>query len=212
MSGSRHLPVSHGVVQGSILGPMSFLLFTHNAPSHVNCDKIVMYANDSQFLNSSNKNDLINHKLKLEDMLSTVQIWYDQNSLKVNPAKSEMMVFGMPKRAGLGGITVNFGEAQIRPVPKMKVLGITLGPELRWESHVSAVVRKSYATLAGLARLANKLPAPVKRFIVRTLVFPHTMYCLTVWGACSRDIQRKRVQNVLNMLPKLIPLLNEANT
>ena len=114
-----------------------------------------MYADDSQFLNSSSKNDLINHKIKLEDMLCSVQIWYDQNSLKVNPAKTEMMVFGMPKRAGPGGITVNFGGAQIRPVSKMQVLGVTLDPELRWENHISAVVRKSYATLAGLAKFAN---------------------------------------------------------
>ena len=218
--GSRHLPVSHGVVQGSILGPILFLLFTNDAPSHVNCDKIVMYADDSQFLNSSSKNDLINHKIKLEDMLCSVQIWYDQNSLKVNPAKTEMMVFGMPKRAGPGGITVNFGGAQIRPVSKMQVLGVTLDPELRWENHISAVVRKSYATLAGLAKFANKLPATVKRFIVETLVFPHIMYCLTVWGGC-RDIQQKRVQKVLNHAAQIVtsskrsdhvtPLFKELN-
>ena len=93
-----------------------------------------------------------------------------------------MMVFGMPKRAGPGSITVNFGRAQIRPVSKMQVLRVTLDPELRWENHVSAVVRKSYATLAGLAKFANKLPTTVRRFIVETLVFPHVMYCLTVWG------------------------------
>ena len=138
--GSRHLPVSHGV---SILGPVS-LLFTDGVPSHVTCDKIVMYADDSHFLNSSNKHDLINHKLKLQNMLSTVQTWYEQNILKVNPAKTEMMVFWMPKLAGLDGITVNYGGVQIRPVSKMKVLGVTLSlsPGLRWENHVS-ILQKS---------------------------------------------------------------------
>ena len=128
--GTRQLPVTHGVIQGSTLGPVLFLLFTNDVASHVTCDKIVMYAEDSQFLNSSSKNDLASHKLKLEDMLSTVQNWYDQNSLKLNPTKTEMMIFGIPKQASSGDITVNFAGAQVRPVTKMKVLGVTLDPEL----------------------------------------------------------------------------------
>ena len=174
--GSRHLPVSHGVIQGSILGPVLFLLFTNDVACHVPCDKIVMYADDSQFLNSSNKNDLATYRLKLEDMLSAVQNWYDQNRLKVNPAKTEMMIFGMPKHSTLDDITVNFAGVQVRPATKMKVLGVTLDPELRWEDHVSTVIRKSYATLAGLSKFANRLPTAVKKFIVEALVFPHTMY------------------------------------
>ena len=81
-------------------------------------------------------------------MLSAVQNWYDQNSLDVNPSKTEMMTFGLPKRENRSNITVNFGGVQARPVNNMKVLGVTLDPELRWEDHVSTVTRKSYATLA----------------------------------------------------------------
>ena len=174
--GTRQLPVSHGVIQGSTLGPVLFVLFTNDVASHVTCDKIVMYADDSQFLNSSSKNDLASHKLKLEDMLSTVQNWYDQNSLKLNPTKTEMMIFGIPKQASSGYITVNFAGTQVRPVTKMKVFGVTLDPELRWEDHVSTVIRKSYATLAGLAKFAGKLPTTVKKFIVETLVFPQSTH------------------------------------
>ena len=143
-----------------------------------------MYADDSQFLNSSCKNELATHKLQLEDMLSAVQNWYDQNSLKVNPTKTEMMIFGLPKQENRSNITVNFAGAQVRPVGSMKVLGVTLDPELRWEDHVSTVIRKSYATLSGLAKFARKLTTEVKKLIVEALVFPHIMYCLVVWGGC----------------------------
>ena len=63
--------------------------------------------------------------------------------------------------------------------------------------HVSMVIRRSYATLAGLAKFSHSLPTAVKKFIVEALVFPHIEYCLTVWGGC-RDFQRKRVQKMLN--------------
>ena len=79
--------------------------------------------------------NLATYRLKLEDMLSAVQNWYDQNRLKVDPAKTEMMIFGMPKHITLDDITVNFAGVQVRPATKMKVLGVTLDPELRWEDH-----------------------------------------------------------------------------
>ena len=79
---------------------------------------------------------------QLEDMLSADQNWYDQNSLKVNPTKTEMMIFGLPKRENQSSITVSFAGVQVRPVNNMKVLGVTLESELRWEDHVSTMIRK----------------------------------------------------------------------
>ena len=201
--GSRHLPVSHGVIQGSTLGPVLFSLFVNDITSHVSCDKIVMYADDSQFLNSANKNDLNSHQSRLQSMLSSIQNWYHHNRLKVNPTKTEMIVFGMPKHTNRDNIMVSFAGAQVRPSLKMKVLGVTLDSELRWEDHVSTVIRKSYATLAGLAKFSYRLPTAVKKFIVESLVFPHAMYCLSVWGGC-RDDQRKRVQKVLNHAAQIV--------
>ena len=198
VKGGLHLlPVTHGVIQGSTLGAILFSLFTNDVASHMTCDKVVMYAYDSQFLNSFNKSDINSHKRKLEYMLSIVQNWYDQNGLKVNPAKTEMMLFGMTKQGIGGDIFVNFAGAEVRPTMKMKVLGVTLDPELKWEDHVSMAIRRSYATLAGLAKLAHSLPTAVKKFVVEALVFPHIVYCLTVWAGC-RDVRRKRVQKVLN--------------
>ena len=87
----------------------------------------------------------------------------------------------------------------MRPVNNMKVLGVTLDPELRLEDFVSTMICKSYATLAGLAKFAKKLPTEVKKkLIVEALFSHHVMYCLAVWGGC-RDSQRKRVQKVPNL-------------
>ena len=89
------------------------------------------------------------------------------------------------------------------PPRKVEYMGVTLDPELKWEDHVSTVIRKSYVTLSGLSKFANRLPTAVKKFIVEALVFPHTMYCLTVRGGC-RDVQRKRVQKVLNHASQIV--------
>ena len=129
----------------------------------MHCDKIIMYADDLKFLNSSNINDMINHKIKLEDMLSTIQIWYDQNSIKVNPAKTEMMVFVMPKREGLGGISVNFGGAQIRPVSKTKMMRQILMMKIKDEDvggHAGSGVAVGESRFSDCAKIVRNFTRP----------------------------------------------------
>ena len=67
--GSVSMPVTHGVVQGSILGPVLFSLFINDLPSHVPCDKLVIYADDTQFINSCDRGSLESHQAALEGML-----------------------------------------------------------------------------------------------------------------------------------------------
>ena len=59
-------------------------------------------------------------------MLSAVQNWYEQNSLKVNPTKTETMIFGLPKRENRRNVTVNFAGVQVRPVALVYEVLVTI--------------------------------------------------------------------------------------
>ena len=72
-----------------------------------------------------------------------------------------------------------------------------------WEAHVSLVVRRCYATLRGLSKLSHSLTYDVKKFLIESLVIPHIMYCITVWGGCGAT-QKKRVQKVLNHCARIV--------
>ena len=194
---STSLPVSHGVVQGSILGPVLFLIFTNDLPSHVPCGKLVMYADDTQFLNACPRESLSEHSADLENMLSVVQAWYHQNRLKVNPCKTELVFFGADRSESVSEFSVKFAGAVVKPSRKVKILGVILNSRLQWEDHVSLVVQRCYSTLAGLSKFSHRLPSSVKQLIIEALVFPHIIYCLTVWGGCHQS-QRHRIQKVLN--------------
>ena len=216
--GSVSMPVTHGVVQGSILGPVLFSLFINDLPSHVPCDKLVIYADDTQFINSCDRGSLESHQAALEGMLDIVQTWFHQNSLKINPAKTELILFGTASTDQTSDFSFSFAGASVKPSPTVKILGVVLDADLRWEAHVSQVVRRCYATLSGLAKLSNKLPNTVKQLIVEALVFPHILYCITVWGGCTK-LQKHRVQKVINQAARIVtgsrrrdhvtPLLNQ---
>ena len=197
------LPVTHGVVQGSILGPVLFSLFINDLASHVPCEKLVMYADDTQFLNSCERGNLESHQTALESVLDVVQTWFHQNSLKINPTKTELVVFGATSSDELNDFSISFAGASVRPSPTVKIIGVVLDCDLRWEAHLSQVVRRCYATLSGLAKLSNKLPSSVKQLIVEALVFPHILYCITVWGGCTK-LQKHRNQKVMNPAARIV--------
>ena len=99
--------------------------------------------------------------------------------------------------------TVSFNDATLFPSSKVKILGIIVDQHLTWEGHVSLVVRRCYATLRGMSKLARRLSNDVKKFLIEALVLPHIMYCITVWGGCGA-VQRKRLQKVLNHCARVV--------
>ena len=90
--GSCVLEVTHGVVQGSILGPVLFLIFTNDLPQHIPHGRVVMYADDTQFLDAEFPTNLQVLKARIESSLQTSMRWFTQNRLKVNPTKTEMTI------------------------------------------------------------------------------------------------------------------------
>ena len=91
--GAQYESVTHGIVQGSILGPILFLLFTNDLTQHLPNTKIIMYADDTQFFDSEAPKHITELKTRIEDTLSSVQNWFTRNRIKINHSKTEMAIF-----------------------------------------------------------------------------------------------------------------------
>ena len=197
------LDVTHGVIQGSILGPVLFLIFTNDLPQHISHGKIVMYADDTQFLDADCPSNIQVLKTRIENSLSVALKWFTQNRLKINPAKTEMVILKSRRKNLNENFDIYFGNDKISPSHSVKVLGVTIDAHLAWDSHVASVVRRCYSVLVGLARIRHKLPSCTRRLLVEALVFPHLQYCVTVWGSCTVT-QRQRIQKVINFGVRIV--------
>ena len=197
------MDVTHGVVQGSVLGPILFLLFTNDLTQHIPHGKMIMYADDAQFLDADLPRNISELKIRMENNLAIANNWFTQNSLKINPLKTEMVLIKSRRLITDPHFSVAFGTSHIKPTYSVKILGVTVDSYLSWEPHISNIVRRCYSMLIALARMRYRLPMETKRLLIEALVFPHIRYCLSVWGSCTAT-QRHRVQKALNFGARIV--------
>ena len=197
------LPVTHGIVQGSILGPVLFLVFTNDLSQHIPHGKLIMYADDAQFIDADSTGNLPELKRRVEECLSVALRWFTQNRLKVNPTKTDMLVLKSSRQSVNPNFAVRFGSSEITPVQSVKILGVHIDSCLTWEHHVAVITRCCYCILIGLARMQRRVPRETKRQLVEALVFPHLQYCMCVWGICTVT-QKRRLQRCINFGARLV--------
>ena len=138
----------------------------------------------------------------MEDTLAVARKWFVKSRLKLNPSKTEMLLIHSRRLQNIS-FSVSFDNNEIKPSNSVQILGVIFDSGLTWEPHVSAVVRRCYGILIGLARIRNRLPRETKRLLIEALVFPHVRYCLSVWGSCTAT-QRRRVQKALNFGARIV--------
>ena len=162
-----------------------------------------MNADDVQFCHLGSPTNILDLQSDVECTLELAHRWFVQNCLKVNPTKTDLLVVKSRRRRLDSELSVRFGDSHIQPSANTKILGVVVDSGLTFESHVSSVIRRCYATLGGLSKSARGLPREVKKMIAEMLIFPHIRYWMSVWSGCG-VVQRHRLQKVINQaVPRL---------
>ena len=156
----------------------------------------IQYADDTTMtLVASDVNPL---EGKLDEDLQHVMKWADDNKLKMNTRKTQLLLLSRKRREReMSKVRVSMNNEVIERSRSVKCLGVKLDDGLNWREQVQSVRGKCFAGLAKLRRLRDVLPPKTKKQIYSTLVQPHLDYCSVVWQECSRELRRslERVQN-----------------
>ena len=170
-----------GVPQGSILGPLIFLIYVNDMPQSVDCD-LFLYADDTCVGFTDNNIKTIENNLNRN--FNSLCDWFVENKLSIHfgEDKTKSIVFGSKRRLkNIDKLDIRRGNIKISQQNKVTYLGCILDDSLSGESMALRVLKKVNGRLSFLYRKQSFLSYKLRRMLCNALIQPHFDYACSAW-------------------------------
>lgn len=178
---SLYKEVRCGVPQGSILGPLLFLIYINDISEVTEHGDFLLFADDTNLFyshdNISSLTNIINSELRL------LSDWFRANKLSINIPKSNYVIFKTRQKKQTFDLTLQINQITITRVNEVCFLGVILDENLTWKAHIAHVARKISKSIGIIYRSSFYLFKSALRMLYFALVYPYLQYCITVWGS-----------------------------
>ena len=199
-------PITVGVPQGSILGPLLFLIYINDLPSALDKLVPVMFADDTNLVLRGKHLPEVVATLNCE--LESLNDFFKANKLKLNADKTKLVCFrkkGHPFEKE--DLSVVLDGIKLDCEKNTTFLGITLDEHLTWQDHCDKVANKMARNTGVLNRIKKLVPTTSLLTIYNSLIFSHLSYGLEVWGGTSA----KNFKRITGIQKKAIRIINKSH-
>lgn len=181
---SKHNAITYGVPQGSILGPLLFLIYINSIHTIGLKGDIALYADDTSlfYFGKSIESIIADAQCDL-DKLNT---WFQGNLLTINVSKTNYIIFAAVNKKMPNFVPLTINNQPITRVYQERFLGLILDSNLNWKPHLLQIKSKLTSLTGALRGVVRCLPPQVRYTIYNSLVKPHLDYLIEVWGTAAK--------------------------
>ena len=198
---SKEMLIETGVPQGSIPGPILFLLYMNDIE---NCSKLlsfVLFADDTNIFYSNSCLEAINEVVQTE--INKVTEWLNVNKLSLNITKTKFILFRSINKKPNHDFKITINNMNIDQVKCTNFLGIIIDECLTWNDHITKVAKKIVRASGIIAKIRHFVNRYAFKLIYYALVDPYFTYGNLIWG----NTYKSRIQKIMNIPKKIVRLM-----
>lgn len=205
---SKFVKILQGVPQGSILGPILFIIFINDLISYMsNVEhglRLVLFADDTNaIISGSNLSEL---SYRVDCATVKFKNWFNANNLTLNVHKTSLILFRTTTRVN-DSINVSIGGQQISSVMTTKFLGVTIDADLNWKAELESVTDSIGSACYALSSLRDELTTDQLKMVYYALVESKLRYSIALWGGSYQQnlkkafVAQKRAIRIIERIP-----------